>query len=193
MELVTLAATVPSPSATSVGKRISDPPPAMELTAPATRATPAAMARSMADTTCQPTESRRSARRRRKGADGGGGGGGGPGGGLPSMAAVRRWMPLVAICTGTFMLLVDITIINVALPDVAADLRTTFGELQWVVDAYALTLAALVLGAGSLADLYGRRRVYLLGLLLFALASLGCGLAPEPGVLVAARALQGIG
>jgi EmrB/QacA subfamily drug resistance transporter len=106
---------------------------------------------------------------------------------------VHRWTPLVAICTGTFMLLVDITIINVALPDVAADLRTTFDELQWVVDAYALSLAALVLGAGSLADLYGRRRIYLLGLLLFALASLACGLAPDAGVLVAARALQGIG
>ena len=71
--------------------------------------------------------------------------------------SVRKWLPLVAICTGTFMLLIDVTIVNVALPDMATDLGTTFGQLQWVVDVYALALAALVLGAGSLADLYGRR------------------------------------
>src|ERR1700709_1810735 len=85
---------------------------------------------------------------------------------------VRKWSPLVAICTGTFMLLVDVTIVNVALPDMASDLRTSFGQLQWVVDIYALALAALVLGAGSLADLFGRRRLYLAGLVVFALASL---------------------
>jgi EmrB/QacA subfamily drug resistance transporter len=107
--------------------------------------------------------------------------------------SVRKWLPLVAICTGTFMLLVDITIVNVALPDVARDLGTTFGQLQWVVDVYALALAALVLGVGSLADLYGRRKLYLIGLVLFALASLASGLAPNAGALIAARGLQGIG
>jgi EmrB/QacA subfamily drug resistance transporter len=106
---------------------------------------------------------------------------------------VRKWLPLAAICTGTFMLLIDVTIVNVALPDIATDLGTTFTQLQWVVDVYALALAALVLGAGSLADLYGRRRLYLLGLVLFALASLGCGLAPNAGVLIASRGIQGIG
>src|SRR6195952_3084022 len=106
---------------------------------------------------------------------------------------VRKWLPLVAICTGTFMLLVDITIVNVALPDIASDLRTSFTELQWVVDIYALALAALVLGAGSLADLYGRRKLYLIGLVLFALASLACGLAPNAGFLIVARGIQGIG
>jgi EmrB/QacA subfamily drug resistance transporter len=106
---------------------------------------------------------------------------------------VRKWLPLVAICTGTFMLLVDVTIVNVALPDIATDLGTTFTQLQWVVDVYALALAALVLGAGSLADLYGRRRLYLVGLVLFALASLACGLAPNAGFLIAARGCQGIG
>ena len=106
---------------------------------------------------------------------------------------MRKWLPLVAICTGTFMLLVDVTIVNVALPDIATDLGTTFGQLQWVVDVYALALAALVLGAGSLADLYGRRKLYLVGLVLFALASLASGLAPNAGLLIAARALQGIG
>src|ERR1700712_4757466 len=106
---------------------------------------------------------------------------------------VRKWLPLVAICTGTFMLLVDITIVNVALPDIASDLRTSFTELQWVVDIYALALAALVLGAGSLADLYGRRRLYLIGLVLFAVASLASGLAPSAALLIVARGVQGIG
>ena len=89
------------------------------------------------------------------------------------VGSVRKWLPLVAICTGTFMLLIDITIVNVALPDMATDLSTTFSQLQWVVDIYALALAALVLGAGSLADLYGRRRLYLIGLVLFALGVAG--------------------
>src|SRR4051794_36848217 len=106
---------------------------------------------------------------------------------------VRKWLPLVAICTGTFMLLVDVTIVNVALPDIATDLTTSFTQLQWVVDVYALALAALVLGAGSLADLYGRRRLYLVGLVLFAVASLASGLAPNAGALIAARGVQGIG
>ena len=92
---------------------------------------------------------------------------------------MRKWLPLVAICTGTFMLLIDVTIVNVALPDMALDLGTSFDQLQWVVDVYALALSALVLGAGSLADLYGRRKVYLAGLTLFAVASLACGLAPN--------------
>ncbi|WP_299955432.1 MFS transporter [uncultured Modestobacter sp.] len=106
---------------------------------------------------------------------------------------MRKWLPLVAICTGTFMLLIDVTIVNVALPDMATDLDTSFGQLQWVVDVYALALAALVLGAGSLADLFGRRKLYLIGLVLFAVASLGSGLAPDAGSLIAARALQGVG
>ena len=75
---------------------------------------------------------------------------------------MRKWLPLAAVCTGTFMLLVNVTIVNVALPDMAADLTTTYSQLQWVVDVYALALAALVLGAGSLADLYGRRKLFLL-------------------------------
>jgi EmrB/QacA subfamily drug resistance transporter len=99
----------------------------------------------------------------------------------------------VAICTGTFMLLIDITIVNVALPDLSRELGTSFAQLQWIVDVYALALASLVLGAGSLADLYGRRRLYLVGLAIFAAASLGCGLAPDAGWLIAARAVQGVG
>ncbi|MEU7816076.1 MFS transporter [Pseudonocardia sp. NPDC049154] len=89
-----------------------------------------------------------------------------------------RWWPLVAICLGSFMLLLDVTIVTVALPDMAADLQASFTSLQWVLDVYALVLAALLLGAGSVADIVGRRRAYVAGLALFALGSLACGLAP---------------
>jgi EmrB/QacA subfamily drug resistance transporter len=106
---------------------------------------------------------------------------------------MRKWLPLITVCLGTFMLLIDVTIVNVALPDMAKDLKTSFGSLQWVVDAYALTLAALVLGTGSIADLVGHRRAYVAGLVLFAVSSLACGIAPGAGALIAARAVQGIG
>ncbi len=109
------------------------------------------------------------------------------------VAAMRKWWPLVAVCSGTFMLLIDVTIVNVALPDIATALGTSFGQLQWVVDVYALALAALVLGAGSLADLYGRKKLYLGGLVLFAVSSLACGLAPNAALLIVARAVQGVG
>ncbi|MET0132758.1 MAG: MFS transporter [Kibdelosporangium sp.] len=104
-----------------------------------------------------------------------------------------KWSPLVAVCLGMFMLLVDVTIVTVALPDMAADLDASFTSLQWVMDAYALALSALVLGAGSLADHAGRKKVYLAGLVFFALASLGCGLAPNDEILIVARAVQGVG
>jgi EmrB/QacA subfamily drug resistance transporter len=106
---------------------------------------------------------------------------------------MRKWLPLLTVCLGTFMLLVDVTIVNVALPSMVVDLHASFGALQWVIDAYALALAALVLGAGSVADIAGHRRAYLGGLALFALSSLLCGLSPNPSVLVAARAVQGLG
>jgi EmrB/QacA subfamily drug resistance transporter len=106
---------------------------------------------------------------------------------------MRKWWPLVAACLGVFILLVDTTIVNVALPAMASDLKASFASLQWVVDAYALALAALLLGAGSLADLIGRRAVYVAGLALFVVASLACGVAPSAGVLVAARGVQGAG
>lgn len=106
---------------------------------------------------------------------------------------MRKWLPLVAVCLGTFMLLVDVTIVVVALPDMAESLRTSFADLQWVMDVYALALAALLLGVGSLADRVGHRQVYVVGLVLFALASLACGLATGPLVLIAFRGVQGIG
>ncbi|HET6505466.1 MAG TPA: MFS transporter [Baekduia sp.] len=97
------------------------------------------------------------------------------------------------MCVATFMLLLDVTIVNVALPDIQRDLGSSFEDLQWVVDAYALTLAAFLLTAGSLADRLGRRRIFVAGLALFSLASLLCGLSQSPTALNLARALQGVG
>lgn len=104
-----------------------------------------------------------------------------------------RWWPLVAICMGTFILLVDVTIVSVALPSMARDLHARLSSLQWVIDAYALSLAALLLLSGSLADRFGRRAMFQAGLVVFALSSLCCALAPDDALLIAARAVQGIG
>jgi MFS family permease len=76
----------------------------------------------------------------------------------------RKWWTLIAVCTGTFMLLLDVTIVNVALPSIQTSLKANFSDLQWVIDAYSLTLAALLLTTGSLADLWGRRRIFVIGL-----------------------------
>jgi EmrB/QacA subfamily drug resistance transporter len=105
----------------------------------------------------------------------------------------RRWWTLLAVCVATFMLLVDITIVNVALPSIQRDLDAGLTELQWVVDAYALMLSALMLTVGSLADRVGRRLVFMVGVLIFTVASLLCGLAPSATSLDLARGLQGIG
>src|SRR5215217_912908 len=105
----------------------------------------------------------------------------------------RKWWTLLAVSVATFMLLLDITVVNVALPSIREDLGASFTDLQWVVDAYALTLAALVLTAGSLADRLGRRRVFAVGLGIFTVASLLCALAPDPTFLNLSRAVQGIG
>jgi EmrB/QacA subfamily drug resistance transporter len=105
----------------------------------------------------------------------------------------RKWWTLVTVCIGTFMLLLDITIVNVALPKIQAGLHSSFVDLQWVIDAYALTLAALLLTSGSVADLLGRRRVFTIGLVLFAGASLLCGVAQSPVMLDLSRGVQGIG
>ena len=105
----------------------------------------------------------------------------------------NKWWTLVAVCLGTFMLLLDITIVNVALPDIQRALHSSFSDLQWVVDAYALTLAALLLTAGSLADMYGHRRLYLAGLVVFTGASVLCGFAASTLMLQLSRALQGAG
>ena len=105
----------------------------------------------------------------------------------------NKWWTLVAVSLGTFMLLLDITIVNVALPDIQRALHSSFSDLQWVVDAYALTLAAFLLTAGSLADMYGRRLLYLVGLAIFTCASVLCGFAASTLMLQLSRALQGVG
>ncbi len=105
----------------------------------------------------------------------------------------RKWWTLVAVCTGVFMLLLDVTIVNVALPDIQTSLGASLSDLQWVVDAYALSLAALLLTAGSLADRLGRRIVFSVGIVVFTLGSLLCGLAGDPTFLALARAVQGVG
>ena len=105
----------------------------------------------------------------------------------------NKWWTLVAVCLGTFMLLLDITIVNVALPDIQHALHSTFSDLQWIVDAYALTLAAFLLTGGSLADMYGRRLLYLAGLVIFTASSVLCGFSVSTLMLVLCRALQGVG
>jgi EmrB/QacA subfamily drug resistance transporter len=105
----------------------------------------------------------------------------------------RKWWTLLVVCISIFMLLLDITVVNVALPEIQRDLDADFSHLQWVVDAYALTLAALLLTAGSLADRYGRRLIFAGGLVMFVAASLLCGLSTSPTMLDLSRGLQGIG
>src|ERR1700759_1043074 len=104
-----------------------------------------------------------------------------------------KWWTLTAVCLGVFMLLLDITIVNVALPDIQSQLNATLSDLQWVIDAYALSRAALVLTPGSLADLFGRRRVFVIGLVVFTVGSVACGAAHDIFFLQISRAFQGIG
>ena len=92
----------------------------------------------------------------------------------------RKWWTLIAVAVATFMLLLDITVVNVALPDIQRSLHSSFRDLQWVINAYSLTLAAFLLTAGSLADLFGRRLVFVTGLVVFTLSSAACGLAGSP-------------
>lgn len=106
---------------------------------------------------------------------------------------MRKWLPLVAVCLGSFMLIVDTTVVTVALPEIGTGLDASLSSLQWVMNIYTLVLAALTLSAGSVGDLFGRRRVYLLSLAVFAGASLLCALSPGPEMLIAARGLQGVG
>lgn len=105
----------------------------------------------------------------------------------------RKWWTLIAVCVAIFMLLLDITVVNVALPDIQRSLHSSFSDLQWVVNAYALTLAAFLLTAGSVADLIGRKRVFVAGLFVFTIASAVCGLSTSPLMLNLARAVQGTG
>src|SRR3954471_14050472 len=105
----------------------------------------------------------------------------------------RRWAALIVLCTGMLMIVLDLTVVNVALPAIRKDLGFTDANLAWVVNAYMIAFGGLLLLAGRLGDLLGRRRVFLAGLTVFTLASLACGLSQDQGVLVVARFVQGIG
>ena len=110
---------------------------------------------------------------------------GGPGS-VRLASAAGRWVPAVAVL-GEAMVLLEATVVNVALPSIGRDLRAGVAGLQWTLDGYVLTLAALVLAAGSLSDIYGRRRVFTLGTAVFVAASALCAAAPTIQLLVAAR------
>jgi EmrB/QacA subfamily drug resistance transporter len=105
----------------------------------------------------------------------------------------RKWWTLIAVCTGVFMLLLDITIVNVALPYIQQAFHASLADLQWVIDAYALTLAAFLLTAGSVGDLAGRRLVFAVGIVVFTVGSALCGFAPDATFLALSRAFQGVG
>jgi EmrB/QacA subfamily drug resistance transporter len=105
----------------------------------------------------------------------------------------KRWLALMVLCLGVLMIVLDTTIVNVALPSIRTDLGFTETSLVWVVNAYMLTFGGFLLLGGRLGDLYGHRRVFLAGLVLFTLASLACGVSTSQGLLVAARAVQGLG
>ncbi|HEY3918996.1 MAG TPA: MFS transporter [Stellaceae bacterium] len=109
------------------------------------------------------------------------------------MSATRRWLVLCVVLMGTFMTILDVAIVNVAIPSIRTDLAASFGEIEFVVSAYTLTYACLLVTGGRLGDNFGRKLLFILGLLIFAAASAACGLAPSSDILIAARAVQGIG
>jgi len=105
----------------------------------------------------------------------------------------RKWWTLAALSFALFMIMLDNTVVNVALPSIQRDLGIGISELEWIVTAYALSFAVFLLTGGKLADRYGRRRVFLIGLTTFTFSSLACGLAGSAGLLIGARAVQGVG
>jgi EmrB/QacA subfamily drug resistance transporter len=105
----------------------------------------------------------------------------------------KKWWTLAAVAFGLFMIMLDNTIVNVALPSIERSLHMSISSLEWIVTAYALTFAALLITGGKLGDLYGRRKMFIAGLVVFTLSSLACGLAPSAGFLIGARAVQGVG
>src|SRR5580765_435987 len=104
-----------------------------------------------------------------------------------------RWLALYILCLGALMIVLDSTIVNVALPSIREDLGFSETSLAWVVNAYLLTFGGFLLLGGRLGDLYGHRRLFLIGITLFTLASATCGLATSQELLVGARAVQGLG
>jgi EmrB/QacA subfamily drug resistance transporter len=111
----------------------------------------------------------------------------------PASSGTSRWLVLVLVCLAQFMVVLDATVVNVALPSIQTDLDFSSGDLQWVVNAYTLVFGGFLLLGGRAADLLGRKRLFLAGVVVFTLASLLSGLAQSSGMLIAARALQGLG
>src|SRR5918992_743963 len=105
----------------------------------------------------------------------------------------RRWLALVVLCVGMLMIVLDVTVVNVALPSIQSDLGFSQSSLAWVVNAYLISFGGLLLLAGRLGDLVGRRRIFMIGLALFTIASLLCGLAQSQAMLIGARFAQGVG
>src|ERR687894_779229 len=105
----------------------------------------------------------------------------------------KKWLALLVLALGDLLIVLDISIVNVALPSIREDLGFSEASLAWVINAYTLTFGGFMLLAGNLGDLYGHRRVFVIGVALFTAASAFCGLATSPGILVGARAVQGIG
>src|ERR1041385_4314047 len=105
----------------------------------------------------------------------------------------RKWWTLVAVAFGLFMIMLDNTVVNVALPSIGKDFGVSVSELEWVFNGYALTFGVLLLSGGKLADLLGRRRIFIAGLLIFTVSSFFCGFANSVGFLTAARVIQGVG
>jgi EmrB/QacA subfamily drug resistance transporter len=112
---------------------------------------------------------------------------------MPAMTNRTRWLALIVLCLGDLMIVLDTTIVNVALPSVRADLGFTQTSLAWVVNAYLLTFGGFLLLGGRLGDLFGARRLFLIGITLFTVASIACGLSTTQGMLIGARAVQGVG
>ena len=115
-----------------------------------------------------------------------------PSSSTPADTHQKRWVLICAVLAST-MAFVDESVVNVALPRIEADLHTSLSAMQWVINAYTLCMSALLLIGGAAGDRFGRRRIFMIGVSVFALASIACGLAPNPGALIAARALQGVG
>src|SRR4051794_1734003 len=105
----------------------------------------------------------------------------------------NRWLALIVLCLGSLMIVLDTTIVNVALPSIKEDLGFTDTSLAWVVNAYLLTFGGFLLLGGRLGDLFGHRRLFVGGVALFTLASLGCGISGSQEMLIAMRAVQGLG
>src|SRR5215468_12575777 len=109
------------------------------------------------------------------------------------LTSTSRWLALIIVCLGYLMIVLDVTIVGVALPSIRSDLGFSQGSLAWVANAYLLTFGGFLLLAGRLGDLFGHRRLFLIGITVFTLASLGAGLATSQAVLITSRAVQGIG